>query len=88
MENLEEKIKELIIDRLGLIDIVPSDIDSDAPIFDVNEEGKGLNLDSIDALELIVGLTETFKIKHQSDNITALYSVNTIADFIREKIGE
>lgn len=45
--NLNNEIKQLIIDCLDLEDVSIDDIETDAPLF-----GEGLGLDSIDALEL------------------------------------
>jgi acyl carrier protein len=49
MERLISELKEKIISSLNLSDITPEQIDPDAPLV-----GAGLNLDSIDTLELIV----------------------------------
>lgn len=90
MENIEElklKVKEMLIDRLGL-DITPDEINDAVPIFGVDEEGNGLNMDSVDALELVVGLNEEFGIKTQSDDLTVLYSVDTLVKLIQEHKGE
>lgn len=57
MQQLEQEIKELIIEVLQLEDISPADIDSAAPLF-----GDGLGLDSIDALELGVALQKRYGI--------------------------
>ncbi|AOB30882.1 acyl carrier protein [Bordetella sp. H567] len=57
MEQLESEIKQLIIDALGLEDIAPADIDSDADLF-----GDGLGLDSVDALELGLALQKRYGI--------------------------
>ncbi|RFB69986.1 MULTISPECIES: phosphopantetheine-binding protein [unclassified Herbaspirillum] len=53
--DLDQEIKELIIDVLQLEDLRPSDIDAAAPLF-----GDGLGLDSIDALELGVALQKRY----------------------------
>ncbi|WP_438431707.1 acyl carrier protein [Gorillibacterium sp. sgz500922] len=84
---LEQKIKHMIIERLGL-DITPEDIDPSAPIFGTDKEGKGLDLDSVDALELVVGIREVFGIKHQSDDLSVLENVQSIAAFIRGHNGQ
>jgi acyl carrier protein len=57
MQQLENEVKQLIIDVLQLEDMQPSDIDTDAPLF-----GDGLGLDSIDALELGVALQKRYGI--------------------------
>lgn len=86
--SLEEEVKVMIIDRLGL-DVDPKEIDPDAPIFkSYDMEETGLGLDSIDALELVVGLNENFGVKVADDNMNIFKSINTISDFIREQKGE
>lgn len=58
MHDLEQDIKQLIIEALDLEDLAPEDIDSAAPLF-----GDGLGLDSIDALELGMSLQKRYGIK-------------------------
>lgn len=80
MNELEIKIKQLIITSLNLEDITIDDIDSDSPLF-----VEGLGLDSIDALELGVALQKQFniKIKVQDDDIKKhFYSVKSLAEFV------
>ncbi|THF62505.1 phosphopantetheine-binding protein [Pseudothauera rhizosphaerae] len=55
MTALENEIKALIIESLGLEDIAPQDIDNDANLF-----GDGLGLDSVDALELGLALQKKY----------------------------
>ena len=56
-EELAPRVKDLIVRRLKL-EIDPKSIDDAAPLF-----GEGLGLDSIDALELVLGLEQEFHIK-------------------------
>lgn len=86
MMNLETRIKKLIVEQLGL-DISFEEIDDVAPIFDVDEEGKGLDLDSVDALELVVGIKKEFKVVIDNSNIEALYNVRSIANVISSNIS-
>ncbi|WP_075259485.1 phosphopantetheine-binding protein [Herbaspirillum camelliae] len=58
MQDLEQDIKQLIIEALDLEDLAPEDIDSAASLF-----GDGLGLDSIDALELGMSLQKRYGIK-------------------------
>ena len=74
------RIKKVIVDYLN-IDIEPDFIDDDSPLF-----GTGLGLDSIDSLELVVGLEKEFDVSIEADAIEIFLSVNTIADYIL-KIG-
>ncbi|HBR53923.1 MAG TPA: acyl carrier protein, partial [Flavobacteriaceae bacterium] len=46
MSNLQQELKESIIEALNLEEFTPADIDDDDALF-----GDGLGLDSIDALE-------------------------------------
>ena len=63
MSNLEQELKQLIIDSLELEDISVDDIDSEAPLF-----VEGLGLDSIDALELGLELQKKYGVKIESDS--------------------
>lgn len=49
-ENLKQEIKALIIESLDLEDVEIADINDSAALF--GDDDDGLNLDSIDALEL------------------------------------
>jgi acyl carrier protein len=57
MSQLENDIKALIIEALGLEDTTPDDIENDANLF-----GDGLGLDSVDALELGLALQKRYGI--------------------------
>ena len=63
MPQLEEEIKQLIIDALQLDDMQTSDIETEAALF-----GDGLGLDSIDALELGVALQKRYGITLSADS--------------------
>ncbi|MEO8348195.1 MAG: phosphopantetheine-binding protein [Acidobacteriota bacterium] len=80
-ENMAPRVKELIVRRLKL-DIDPTSIQDDAPLF-----GEGLGLDSIDALELVLGLEQEFGIKVEDEEVgvKAFASVNALVDFIEHK---
>jgi acyl carrier protein len=80
-QELTPKLKELIVRRLKL-DVDPATIDDGAPLF-----GDGLGLDSIDALELVLGLEQEFGIKVEDEEVgvKAFASVNALADFVEQK---
>jgi len=80
--SLHWKVKQLIIDRLQLEGMKPDDIDAAAPLF-----GDGLGLDSIDALELVIGIEKTFGVRIQDEEVgaKALASVNALVEFMRSK---
>ncbi len=83
-EDLQGKIKELIVKRLKL-EIKPEEIDNAAPLF-----GTGLGLDSIDALELVVGLEQEFGIKVKDEEVgkEIFATVNTLVEYVKKKKGE
>lgn len=63
LKQLENEIKQLIIDATGLEDITPADIEAEAPLF-----VEGLGLDSIDALEIGLALHKRYGIKLSADS--------------------
>lgn len=81
MEQLVQKLKEEIITALNLSEMKPENIDEKAALF-----VDGLGLDSIDALELTVLLEKKYglKINTAEEGKKVLYSVNSMAEFIRE----
>ena len=74
-----DELKARIIEALDLQDITPAQIADDAPLF-----GGGLDLDSIDALELVVMLEKHYGIviKDIEEGRPAFRSVRALADFI------
>ena len=58
MTDLHQELKQFIIEAMNLEDVTPDDIDVDAPLFG----DEGLGLDSIDALELVLGLKKKYGI--------------------------
>lgn len=81
MEELILKLKTEIIEVLNLEDVKPEDIDENAPLF-----GEGLNLDSIDALELIVLMEKVYGIKLEDPNQgrEIFKSIKVMAEYIVE----
>ena len=70
------KIKQIIVDQLYL-DMEPDFISDDQPLF-----GRGLELDSIDALELAVGIYNEFSVTVSDGDAKIFASVNAIPDYI------
>ena len=75
-------IKEDLINRLNL-PYEPEDLHEDVSLL-----GSGLGLDSLDALEVILGIEHAFKVKVDEDNISILRSINSIADYVQDYSGE
>ena len=78
-EELITEVKKLIIERLKLEEITVKDIITDAPLF-----GEGLGLDSIDALELVIGLEKEYGVNIPDAEVgkKVFQSVRTIAQYI------
>lgn len=74
------ELKKMIVEQLCL-DIEPSFITDDQPLF-----GRGLELDSVDALELATGIYERYTITLSDGDTTVFSSVNTMADCVIENI--
>jgi acyl carrier protein len=83
--NLNQEIKELIVEALQLEDLDPASISDTDPLF-----GAGLSLDSIDALELATAVARKYGIQVREDEQTrtAFRSVQHLADFITQKRAE
>lgn len=81
-DPLLDQLKQLIVETLKLEDVTPGEIPDNEPLI-----GAGLNLDSIDALELVVRLEKEFgvKITNSEESKQALASIQTLATFIRQR---
>lgn len=73
---ITQDVKGVLVKQLNL-DLKPNEIDNDSPLF-----GSGLALDSVDALELTIGLENKFGIHLDEANRSIYRSVNTIVDHL------
>lgn len=86
MDTLHHELKLFIIETMNLEDITPADIDDDTVLFAED----GLGLDSIDALELVLGLKKKYGIVLEASDDKSrqhLRSVATLAALINESRG-
>ncbi len=83
-EELIFQLKKLIIERLKLEEVSPEDIGTDDPLF-----GEGLGLDSIDALELVLGLEKEYGVIIPDAEVgqKVFQSVRTIAQYVVDNSG-
>ena len=81
--RLRRELKEFIVRRLRL-PVAAETIEDDAPLV-----GGGLGLDSIDVLELVVGLEKEYglTIRDVADGKKALGSVRLLAEFVETHRG-
>jgi acyl carrier protein len=80
-DALRAQVKALIV-QCARLKIAPADLKDDVPLFDPE---KGLGLDSIDVLELVVNLEKNFgvQVPDRESGQKILHSVNTIVEHIR-----
>ena len=76
---LHEELKQFIVRRLRLEQVDPKSIRNDAPLV-----GGGLDLDSIDLLELVAGIEKEYglKIADVAEGRRILKSVDSLAEFV------
>ena len=81
-DELIPRVKQLIIDSLRIEGMSPHDIETDAPLF-----GDGLGLDSIDALQLVVGMENSFGVVVPDATVGSkvFQSVRTMAEYIAKE---
>ena len=82
VDETKKKIREILSVRLNLSTAVEK-IDDDAPLF-----GPGsLGLDSIDALELVLGIQKEFgvAIEDRALAVKVLVSIDTIAEYLKSR---
>lgn len=79
--ELKDRIKAMMVESL-MLKMEPAEIADDVPLFAPD----GLALDSIDALELAVGLEKHFGVATPSAEVarTAFLDVNSIAAYIEQ----
>lgn len=79
----ELELAELIVESLNLEDISAADIQPEEQLF-----GDGLELDSIDALELALAVTQKYAVQLRADdaNIREVFgSLRSLSAYIAEK---
>jgi acyl carrier protein len=83
--TLKTDIKELIIHTLNIKNVSPDQVQDSVPLF---SKENILDLDSIDAIELVMAIQEKYQVRIADQNVArnVLESIDSIAEFIvREK---
>jgi acyl carrier protein len=81
VEAIEDVVRQIIVERLEL-PIKPSEIDVNARLFGPASVG-GLELDSLSSLELLTGLSDTYKLPLDDIATEDFKTVKTLADYLR-----
>jgi len=83
--TLKTEIKQLIIQTLNIKNVTPEQVQDSVPLF---SKENALDLDSIDAIELVMAIQEKYQVRIADQNVArnVLESIDSIAEFIiREK---
>ena len=75
MPVVEEKVKQIIVDQLG---VEPSEVTPTASFVD------DLGADSLDRVELIMALEETFGVEIPDDEAEKISTVQNAVDYIQK----
>ena len=84
MENLNSKVKELLVEMLFLEGVDPQSIGDDDNIEET------LDVDSVALFQVLAGLEETFEIRVEDEDFNAetFSTVKGIAGFVQEKLSQ
>lgn len=69
----ENELANLLVETLNLEGVEPGEIDPEEPLFN-----EGLGLDSIDALELALAITQKYSIQLKADNENMQHAFGTL----------
>jgi len=81
-QELCRQIKEVVVEQMGLA--APPDWLTDDQLV----IGGTTDVDSIDVIEVVVGLETRFGVRVADDQVTELVTVNRIADFVEAQRSE
>ncbi len=76
----QRELAELLVEALNLEDISPSEIDPEESLF-----GDGLGLDSIDALEIALAISQKYGVQMQAEDDkvrNAFATLASLSDFV------
>ena len=81
-DNLEQELIEMLIETCRVAGPIPTDLSLDAPLIGPDSP---FGLDSLDAVEVVVAVQRTFKVRIESTESSrqVLQSLRTLADYIR-----
>lgn len=82
--EIQAAIKQILIDELQVERGMIESADSDTPLL-----GRGIGLDSVEAMRLALGLENTFDISIPDADLTAelFTSLGTLAEYVSQKMA-
>ncbi|MEN8302469.1 MAG: phosphopantetheine-binding protein [Campylobacterota bacterium] len=84
IEQLKYDLKKMIIDECEKEEVTPEDVANDVELF---SDASGLELDSLDALQISMGLQNNFGIRlgDSKDFRRVVTTIDDLADYIKEQ---
>lgn len=79
MASIEERVKEIIVEQLG---VEEDEVASDASFID------DLGADSLDTVELVMAFEEEFNIEIPDDDAEGIATVQDAIDYIKANVKE
>lgn len=82
----EKEMAELLVSALNLDTVKAADIDPGKPLF--GAQGEGLGLDSIDALEIALAVSERYGVQLRADdanNKKVFFSLRSLTEFVTQQ---
>ena len=85
--KLQESIRDLVMDACDVEDIPKEDVGMDDPLIGPSSP---MGLDSLDAVEIVVAIQETFGIRMNSQKLARkhLKSIRSLAEFVQQEASE
>ena len=79
MENHEEKVREIIVDQLG---VTPEQVTPEASFID------DLGADSLDTVELVMAFEDAFGIEIPDEDAEKMLRVGDAIEYLKQKLVE
>jgi acyl carrier protein len=79
MENYEAKVREIIVEQLG---VTPEQVVPEASFID------DLGADSLDTVELVMAFEDAFSIEIPDEDAEKLQRVGDAIDYLKKKLAE
>ena len=82
INSIREKVRRVLVESPALEGIDPETIKDDTPLAET------LGLDSVDALEIVIGLEKTFSLKIDATALDRenFYSIDKLTDFLQRQL--